>query len=446
MATATRQPFAPLDSTRLQTLTSLKNRQNSVTSTPPSVGKRKAVDIIEGDDFENVDPAVFSKRSKISKTCSTPSKEPAKDIFKPSVPAAKPSPAVCTPRSVPASSPRIRSVKQTKSPISKLSTSLNSSPLSPPAGRSPTRGLKRTGLSTVYHRRAASSLGRINTSISSRGSVKAAPFSLDAALKGTIPGFSGLAKSKPIRSPLSSTAASPAPAAQTYSAIYLREYKPSWDFVIYEDTPQEHATNMLQHSTCVLDLSSDDETRTRVNKDRAEGRDKENVPPVDDVSQTSNTRSATRASDDAMIVEQKRAALADLDATEFYAHGCDENSVFVIPADEDTEADAADDASTTPDDATLSSSDDSTVPSVAIADVPEEKEQDVTAAEARIIDTLDNTTVEDILSRSTESSKEETVEPIEETTDAFSIWESESDKGETETPDAEEDRSTTEGS
>ncbi|PHH51831.1 hypothetical protein CFIMG_001877RA [Ceratocystis fimbriata CBS 114723] len=439
MATAARQPFAPLDSTRLQTLTSIKNRQNSTVSTPPSAGKRKAVDIVDDSDFENVDP-VFIKRTKTFDICSTHSKEPVKDIFKPSVPASKPSPAVST-RSLPASSSRIRSVKQTKSPISKLNAPLKSSPLSPPAGRSPTRSLKRSGLSTIHHphhRRATSSYSRIGSPLSSRASVKAAPFSLDAALKGTIPGFTGLAKSKskPISSPLSSIVTNPTPATQTLSAIYLREYKPSWDFVIHEDTPQEHATNMLQHSTCVLDLSSDDETKTRADKDHAEGRDKENVPPPDDASQTSSSQAAARANEDAMIIEQKRTALADLDVTEFYAEGCDESSIFVVPADEET--DAEDDVSTA-------------TPSVASATTPdaaspEQEEENVPLSQARMIEAIDNTTVEELLSRPASSQKEKLPAPDSvDASEGFNIWESESDNGESqsESPSADDETSPT---
>ncbi|PBP20171.1 hypothetical protein BUE80_DR009028 [Diplocarpon rosae] len=58
----TRQPFAPLTSSRLQNLTSLKNRQNAISS--PS--KRKATTFDSDNDAENIDPVAFlsAKRSK----------------------------------------------------------------------------------------------------------------------------------------------------------------------------------------------------------------------------------------------------------------------------------------------------------------------------------------------------------------------------------------------
>ncbi|KAL2111631.1 hypothetical protein VUR80DRAFT_9642 [Thermomyces stellatus] len=109
--------------------------------------------------------------------------------------------------------------------------------------------------------------------------------------------------------------------------------KPSWFFDIHEDTPDQEMTNLLQHSTCVLDISSDEESTARARDDRG----KENVPPADDVSQTSGRRSAAAARRGAeeMVVEKERAALKEMDAGAFYAEGCDATSVFVVPADEE---------------------------------------------------------------------------------------------------------------
>lgn len=49
----------------------------------------------------------------------------------------------------------------------------------------------------------------------------------------------------------------------------------SWEFEIYEDTPEEEAANLMEHSTQILDLSSDDET-TKAKRDY---RGKENEAP-----------------------------------------------------------------------------------------------------------------------------------------------------------------------
>lgn len=48
-----------------------------------------------------------------------------------------------------------------------------------------------------------------------------------------------------------------------------------WFFDIHEDTPEEEASNLMEHSTLTLDLSSDDESEKRRNDERG----KENTPP-----------------------------------------------------------------------------------------------------------------------------------------------------------------------
>lgn len=48
----------------------------------------------------------------------------------------------------------------------------------------------------------------------------------------------------------------------------------SWEFTIYEDTPEEEAQNLMEHSALTLDLSSDDETTKK-----SSFRGKENTPP-----------------------------------------------------------------------------------------------------------------------------------------------------------------------
>lgn len=93
-------------------------------------------------------------------------------------------------------------------------------------------------------------------------------------------------------------------------------------------------TNLLQHSTCLLDISSDEECEQKLRREKAEGRGKENVPPADDVSQTS-VRRATSLSEGGMEYEKPRVALGDLNVEEFYAEGCDPTSVIIVPGDED---------------------------------------------------------------------------------------------------------------
>lgn len=57
-------------------------------------------------------------------------------------------------------------------------------------------------------------------------------------------------------------------------------------------------TNLIHHGACRLDINSDEEMAGRVLQERAEGYNKENVPPADDVSQTSYRMTPSTATDD----------------------------------------------------------------------------------------------------------------------------------------------------
>lgn len=383
MATAVRQPFAPLDGARLQTLTSLKNRQNAISS--PAGGKRKA-EVIDTDDSENVDPTFFSKRSKASSSL------PAKDFFKPSTFVLKTAPSVTStpePRTFvsptkPASASR--RTLHARSPAVRHSGGITkSSPIYAPAGRSPTRG-KRSGLLNT-RRRTIGPYARVDPPSLGLGSE--APFSLDAALKGTIPSYS----------------TRPAP-KQPVSILPESEMKASWFFDIHEDTPEQEMTNLLQHSTCVLDISSDEESEEKASRERAEGRDKENIPPVDDVSQTSSRRAARVSADD-MVVEKERVALGEMNTADFYAEGCDETSIIIVPGDEEEQPEKLQ------------------VPTKEFAILPEVEAVDTTVEIEQDIDAL--------ISKPTEgSSKAALLEPIEGTGESFELWESGSAKDDTE--------------
>jgi len=133
-------------------------------------------------------------------------------------------------------------------------------------------------------------------------------------------------------------------------SLHQQEAKDSWFFDIHEDTAEELATNLMEHSTCTLDISSDEESRAR----ERDCRGKENVPPPDDVSQTrtSLSSSSVEAAEMEMrdvkarvraarmkreaeegAIEVDRAPLGDLAAEEFWAEGCDGSSVFLIPSE-----------------------------------------------------------------------------------------------------------------
>ncbi|KAL6879282.1 hypothetical protein J3F83DRAFT_295877 [Trichoderma novae-zelandiae] len=374
MAAVARQPFAPLDGARLQSLTSLKNRQNA------SVSPKRKADFLEVDNCENVDPLLFAKRSKGG------SATPAKDGL------TKPSnffltPKLSTPRSLAGpskASSTPRRILNAKSSLGKASVenTPKSCPVAP-AGRSPTRG-KRSGI--LSGRRRATRLDPPSFHLGS------APFSLDAALKGTIAGY----------------APRPSTKKPVVSSLLEPEAKASWFFDIHEDTAEQEMTNLLQHSTCTLDISSDEETEQRAKRDGVEGRDKENIPPVDDVSQTSSQRTV-QAKADEMVVEKERAALGEMNAADFYAEGCDETSVILIHEDEEQEPQA---------------------PLAGVSSIPEELEEPEEPEEDELEIHED---IDALISRSDETpSKAAVLQPIDGTGESFELWESSSAKDEAE--------------
>ncbi|KAI1640588.1 hypothetical protein F4809DRAFT_397201 [Biscogniauxia mediterranea] len=416
MAAVTRQPFAPLDGARLQTLTSLKNRQNALTSSP---GKRKASEFVDTDDSENVDPSLSAKRSKGTNNCLSPSLDA---FVKPSTilitkSASSSDVSVAPSLSKASSTPRPRSLLNPKSPASKHGSSITkSTPLSAPAGRSPTRG-KRSGI--LSRRRTATSYSRVDPPTFGLSSSSPAPFSLDAALKGTIPSYASRSnKASSSSSRKVSSSSSSSSKSVDFSSLHEPEMKSSWFFDIHEDTPEQEMTNLLQHSTCVLDISSDEESETRRQRERAEG--KENVPPADDVSQTTSRPRARRADvdvdADAMVVEKERRPLGEMDVKEYYSEGCDENSVVIVPGDDHEEEDQPSSSATT-----------TKIVDLGLKPVEEEE------AEAEVDDAESDKTAEQLMRKTEDPAPCAAVlEPLEGTGESFEVWESGSAKDEAE--------------
>jgi hypothetical protein len=342
MASIARQPFAALDGARLQSLASTKNRQNGAILSSP---KRKAAgdfDIFD-DDAENQKP-LPTKRAKNSAMASpkdalrvtTANAAAAPTPRKLHKPATSSSLATCTPApSTPPKKSLSRAVLEPKSPSARLAGGSKAAAaaaapapkpasLAIPAGRSPPRAKRTTLLKQQARGVAQPAFGRS----AKLGGGAAAPFSLDAALKGTI------------SSATSSRSVGAHQAKASLSSIFSsapggRSSTTAITFDIYEDTPEQEMTNLLQHSTCVLDISSDDEAENKGLMDKADGVDKENVPPADDASQLSRPASPARRSADEMELVKERRALGDLVAADFYAEGTDSSSVFMVPADED---------------------------------------------------------------------------------------------------------------
>lgn len=337
----------------------------ALSSSPTSPSKRKATAFESDDDSENVDPLFFEspKRSKAV--------DGAKDTFSKPITyfltKAPPSPteAALTSPLKPTKSISQRKIIQPRSQTPKVTTSVpKSTPLTAPAGRSPTR--KRVGILN-NRRRTSTPITRVDPPKFSTSKPSGLGFSIDAALSGTIPSYGArqlqrqALSSKSIATPSSRSQVSH---KEVPASLHVSESKSSWFFQIHEDTEEELATNLMEHSTCTLDISSDEESLTRMRNERG----KENVPPLDDISQTRTSLTAFASGSSASVsmsrrdemdiremkmrikMQQKkrremeegaidvdRSPLGEMRKEDFYAEGCDEKSVFVILPDPEPE-------------------------------------------------------------------------------------------------------------
>ncbi|KAF2021406.1 hypothetical protein BU24DRAFT_487835 [Aaosphaeria arxii CBS 175.79] len=321
MAFYTRQPFGEIGSSRLQALSSAKNRQNSIPiasdfsastlkQSTKSTGKRRAAEVFEDNDSENIDPSIFNSPAKKSKS------SPCDGYIKPA------------------------KFSLISAPTPKEATSVTPSALVPSVRRalsSPKH--KRVGL--LSKRRASSSPYRRVDPPTATPPSGPAPFSIDAALKGSIPDYT------------------PRPVVAAPKHTSIEESMPqSWFFEIHEDTPEQEAANLMEHSAAVLDISSDDDAETKKKNDELE-RGKENIPPPDFVAQQAAAADPTPApsapaeetdvkeqtasiehtvklprlrniAQDAM--DEDRSPLKDLPPAEFYAEGLDASSYVTVDA------------------------------------------------------------------------------------------------------------------
>lgn len=196
--------------------------------------------------------------------------------------------------------------------------------------------------------------------------------------------------------------------------------KASWFFDIHEDTPEQEMTNLLQHGTCTLDISSDEESEVKARRERDEGRNKENLPPVDDVSQTSarsRVGAPAAANPDDMVCEKSRGPLAEMNAADYYPEGCDRESVVIVPGDEeDGEPMAAHEAAAAAVEVEAHRS---------AIDVAAEFDASELKAEAEV-------SIDVLMGKESEPSKAAVLQPIEGTGESFELWESGSQRDETE--------------
>lgn len=246
-------------------------------------------------DIENVDPAEFSsKRSK-----GTDGK--AKPAFNLVTPLAKDILSKAISKKNPSST--------TEAAKYNLPSGINSGP----AGR--TAKPKRVG--DLSSKRRSIKTGRAEPSRKGR-SVKPTnaglAFSLDTALTNTLVSYDSV------------------PAAKSKA----RAKSTGLSFEIREDSFDEHNAIVMEHSTCILDISSDDEAVARAREDRG----KENIPPPDHVAVSVNRSIAVeekkaRRAAHAHAMDEDRSPLGVLPAEPFYGAGLDSTSVEVIPDDEE---------------------------------------------------------------------------------------------------------------
>ncbi|SLM40321.1 hypothetical protein LPUS_11069 [Lasallia pustulata] len=270
-----RQHFGLLNGSSLRHFTNVKDRQNALPPTLSCPVKRCHSSFTVNDvDSENIDPSVFSFPAKKFKQSD--------------------------------GSPITSARPNTPQPPLELERQTAPSAAPAAAGRSP----KSNRIGILSRRRvSASPFTRIDPPMFAR-SQDAVPFSIDAALLGTIS-----YKAKPQPPVVASTS--------EHSVSEGRMFK------IHEDTAEDEEGNLLDHSTYTLNIS-DDESRQA-----AKDRGKENIPPLNFSDPLSRSVAATArpVSRQDTMIDEPRSPLGDLDTRDYWAEGCDVSSYYIIPAE-----------------------------------------------------------------------------------------------------------------
>ena len=111
----------------------------------------------------------------------------------------------------------------------------------------------------------------------------------------------------------------------------------SWSFEIHVDSEEEEMTNLMQHSTGVLDISDDESKQQETS---SAGRGKENVPPSELnllLPTTRQQESPAAAARKSVMMEESRAPLGELNAADYYGDDCHAFSYAVVHDDDDEE-------------------------------------------------------------------------------------------------------------
>lgn len=233
---------------------------------------------------ENVDPATLSLSTKRKRTLED--SEPLKGSSKPT----KASRLALSARGMNASPGAL-------STLLKITPSTpKSAPILTPAGRSPpAKSSKTSGRRSTIAKTRAGPSGKHGVS---------RPFSLATALSQG----KTTSKSQP-------------------------KARASWFFDIHVDSEQEEMTNLLQHSTGVLDIS-DDEGKASAAADRG----KENVPPIElgiEIPRPARQSAVTALHKTSSTnMDEDRSPLGELNAADYYAEGCNVFSYAVINDEE----------------------------------------------------------------------------------------------------------------
>ncbi|CAG8900383.1 unnamed protein product [Penicillium egyptiacum] len=277
--TPTRQPLGCLDT--MPSMRSKLNRQNQQNGAMSRRSTPMKSSIFIDTDSENINPASFSTKRKRALE-----DDEDKSASKP----------VKTSRMALSTRINIFPPLSTPSKISSITTP-KSAPILKPAGRSPPPKSSKSAT-----RRPLIAKPR-SEQYSKRGVAR--PFSLASALA-------------------QSTTRNPAPAPKAPG---------SWYFDIHVDTEQEEMTNLMQHSTTVLDIS-DDEGKSDVCP-----RGKENIPPHELGLELPRARQCTAtipaAARKSPKMDEPRAPLGELNAAEYYAEDCNAFSYTIIYDDEE---------------------------------------------------------------------------------------------------------------
>ncbi|PLB42253.1 uncharacterized protein BDW47DRAFT_26292 [Aspergillus candidus] len=269
-----RQPFANLETPRVRSL--MRSHLNRQPAKRAPLGDLAL-------DAENVDPtrnAIKRKRGA----------DDDDDDVKPSLKPSK------TSRIALSTIPKTTTTTPTPTPIT-TPIKPTSKPILKPAGRSPVKSTPRSS----SHRRSNVSKRPDQRSRVTR------PFSLAAALAG--PQKPASKKSTP----------------------------PSWTFDIHVDTEQEEMTNLMQHSTTVLDIGSDDSTASATTSATisSEARGKENIPPAELEVESASAPAREPAPSRKDAMEDARSPLGDLPAADYYGEDCHAFSYAVVYDEED---------------------------------------------------------------------------------------------------------------